>query len=141
MSLNLALNSLPTERSGVGSGLVQVLRQFGSTVGVGILGTVLNLTYRDRVDVAGLSSSDAETVRRSATAGVEKARDLGLPHLRASVRGAFVDAMHNTLWVAAASMLVGTGLAYAILRKRVREPEAAAPAGLPEVEKAQDLLL
>lgn len=125
-SLNLALGTLPLARSGVGSALVQVLRQFGSTVGVGILGTVLNLTYRARVDVSGLSPAQAETVRRSATAGVDQARDLGLPYLQASVRNAFVYAMHNTLWVAAASMLLGTVLAYTFLRTGVREPEAPA---------------
>lgn len=133
MSLNLALGSLPVARSGVGSGLVQVLRQFGSTVGVGLLGTVLNLTYRTGVDVSGLSDDEARTVRRSATAGVDEARDLDLPHLEASVREAFLHAMHTTLWVAAAAMLAGTGLAYMFLRKPVREP--AAPAVLQAVDK------
>lgn len=128
MSLNLALGSLPVARSGVGSALVQVLRQFGSTVGVGVLGAVLNLTYRARVDVSGLSPTDAETVRRSATAGVDHARALGLPHLQASVRESFVHAMDRTLWVAAAAMLIGTGLAYVFLRNGVEgkaEPVAA----------------
>jgi DHA2 family multidrug resistance protein-like MFS transporter len=133
MSLNLALGSLPVARSGVGSALVQVLRQFGSTVGVGILGTVLNLTYRTRVDVSGLSTDEAQTVRRSATAGVDQARDLGLPQLQASVREAFVHAMHNTLWVAAATMLVGTGLASVFLRNRVRQPDPAATLNVVDV--------
>jgi len=133
MSLNLALDSLPAARSGVGSALVQVLRQVGSTIGVGILGTVLSLTYRARVDVSGLSADDAETVRRSATAGVERARDLGLPRLQESVRDSFVHAMHNTLWLAAATMLAGTAFAYVVLRDRAGQPDA--PDAVPVADR------
>ena len=45
-ALNAALDALEPSRAGSGSALIQALRQAGGTVGVAVLGTVLNAGYR-----------------------------------------------------------------------------------------------
>ncbi|MFD0746328.1 hypothetical protein ACFQ1L_34155 [Phytohabitans flavus] len=83
--------------------------------------------------VAGMVVGGAAVAQLGTTAGVDEARDLGLPQLQASVRESFPHGMRTALWVAAAAMLVGTRLACASRRKRVREP--AAPPVLHAVDK------
>ena len=68
--MDLALGALTAERSGSGSGLIQALRQVGGTIGVAILGTVLNSAYRDRLDVTGLPPAVADAARDSASGAV-----------------------------------------------------------------------
>ena len=53
-TMNAALSALSAERSGSGSALISALRQVGATVGVAVLGTVLNSVYRSHLIVTGL---------------------------------------------------------------------------------------
>jgi DHA2 family multidrug resistance protein-like MFS transporter len=128
-AMNAALGALSHERSGVGSGLIQAMRQVGGAVGVAILGTVLNGTYRDQVDVTGLSSSAADAVRDSATAGVAVASQSGSVQLLASVRDAFASGMDLSLAVAGAVAVVGAVLALIFLPARPAHPQ---PGAVPE---------
>jgi Na+/melibiose symporter-like transporter len=114
-SMNAALSALSHERSGVGSGLIQAMRQVGGAVGVTVLGSVLNGAYRDRVDVTGLSAAGAEAVRDSATAGAAVAGSLGDPVLLGSVHTAFTDGMGLSLLVAGAVAVAGAVLAVLFL--------------------------
>jgi len=131
-SMDAALGALPVRRSGVGSGLIQALRQLGSAVGVAVLGTVLNAGYRDQLDVAGLPAGAATTARDSATAGVSVAGQLGSPDLLASVRTAFVHGMDRSLLVAAVAAGLGAVLALVLLPSRPAEPGSGRPAALAE---------
>jgi DHA2 family multidrug resistance protein-like MFS transporter len=124
--MDLALGSLSVERSGAGSALIQALRQVGGTIGVAILGSVLNAVYRDRLDLSGLPAAAAGAVRDSAPAGVQVARQLGSAALTESVRSAFVDAMDVMLWVCGGLGLLGALLTLIFLPRRA---EPAAPAG------------
>jgi len=121
-AMNAALGALSAERSGVGSGLIQAMRQVGSAVGVAILGTVLNAAYRDRVDVSHLPTQAAGAVKNSVTAGVAVAGRLGDPGLLGSVRSAFTHGMDLSLLVAAGVALAGAVLALIYLP--VRQPAA-----------------
>ncbi len=111
IAMDVALGALTPGRTGVGSALVQALRQVGGTLGVAILGTALNAGYRARVDasaeVAALPDGDAAVVRDSAVAGARLAVDSGPAGLLDAVRGAFVHGLGLMLVVCA----VVTGLA------------------------------
>ncbi|RBM23099.1 MFS transporter [Prauserella sp. PE36] len=115
-AMDIAMGSLDTERSGVGSGLLQAMRQVGGTLGVAILGTVLNAGYTSAVDVTGLPPTAADAVRDSAAAGVQVAREA--PGLLGSVRDAFVSGMTATLWVSAAFAVAGVVLTLRFLPRR-----------------------
>ncbi|MEV0793925.1 DHA2 family efflux MFS transporter permease subunit [Kribbella sp. NPDC050459] len=112
----LALAALPLDRSGSGSALIQASRQVGGTLGVAILGTVLNAAYRDRLDVTGLPPAAAHAARDSASAAIA----IGSPELTRSARAAFVAGMDVTLWVCAGLAVVSVALAVAFLPRRTR---------------------
>jgi EmrB/QacA subfamily drug resistance transporter len=114
-AMGLAMGALTPERSGAGSGLIQALRQVGGTIGVAILGTVLNSAYRDSLDVTGLPAPAADAARDSASGALAIAGQLGSPALAESAREAFVHAMHATLWTASAVALLALVLAAAFL--------------------------
>jgi len=131
-AMDAALGALSKERSGVGSALIQAVRQVGGAIGVAILGTVLNSTYRDSVDVTGLPAEAADTVKRGVTAGVAVATQLRSPELLAAVRRAFADAMDSMLLVSTGVALAGVVLALIFLPRR---PEPA-----PVDDAAADLV-
>jgi len=124
-SMDAALGALSADRSGVGSALIQAMRQVGSAIGVAVLGTVLNSGYRDQVDVTALPAAAAGAVRDSATAGVVVADRLGSPALLESVRAAFTHGMHRSLLVAAAIALLGAVLSLLFLPARPPAPQRA----------------
>jgi EmrB/QacA subfamily drug resistance transporter len=127
-AMNAALSALSPERSGVGSGLIQAMRQVGGAIGVTVLGTVLNGAYRDAVDVSALSGPQAGVVRDSVTAGVATAGGLGDQALLHSVQAAFTSGMDLALVVAGAVAVCGAGLALLFLPARPVVPdEHAAP--------------
>jgi EmrB/QacA subfamily drug resistance transporter len=117
-AMDAALGALSTERSGVGSGLIQACRQVGSAIGVAVLGTVVNSSYRGALDLAGLPAQAAATVRQSVSAGVAVAGQLGSPPLLDVVRGAFVHGMDAMLLVCGIVTAVGVALAVLLLPAR-----------------------
>jgi DHA2 family multidrug resistance protein-like MFS transporter len=139
-SMNAALSALSKERSGVGSGLLQAMRQVGGAIGVAVLGTVLSSSYRDRVDVSGLPAEAAHTVQGSASAGVAVAGRLGDPALLDSVRSAFAHGMSGAMLVAAVIALAGAVLAAVFLPARPERPAGDEPpvpvSPLPAAESA-----
>jgi hypothetical protein len=77
-------------------------RQVGATIGVALLGNILNSEYRDRVNVAHLPASVAQVVRKGVATGMEAARQLGDAALGRSVRSAFVTSLDVMLCVCGA---------------------------------------
>jgi hypothetical protein len=84
-----ALGVLSAERAGAGSGLMQAVRQVGGTLGVAVLGTVLDSGYHDRVQTGHLPAPLAQSVHASVAAGVAVARELHDDALGRVVRVAF----------------------------------------------------
>ncbi|WP_436520102.1 MFS transporter [Actinoplanes sp. HUAS TT8] len=121
-SMNAALAALTPESSGVGSGLIQAMRQVGSAIGVAVLGTVLNAGYRDEIDAAGLPSA----VRDSAASGVALAQRAGDPGMLDTVRHAFTHGMDVALVTTGSVAAAGVLLAL-ILPRHTRRPAPAAP--------------
>ncbi|WP_370945241.1 DHA2 family efflux MFS transporter permease subunit [Amycolatopsis sp. cg5] len=117
----MAMGAMSDARAGSGSAMIQALRQVGGTIGVAVLGTVLNSGYRDAVDVTGLPGPLAEAVRGSASGAAAVARQLESPGLLASARDAFVSGMDATLWTSAGFGALGILLSVVFLPRGVME--------------------
>ncbi len=100
-ALDIALAPVPADRSGVGSALLQALRQVGAVLGVAIMGSVLALTYRARLDTTAVPADVLGTVGHSAASGKAVADRLASPELAGAVSDAFTHAMSASFWVAA----------------------------------------
>ncbi|MBP8532284.1 DHA2 family efflux MFS transporter permease subunit [Streptomyces sp. MK37H] len=125
-SMSAALNTLSKERSGVGSAVVQALRQVGGAIGVAVLGSVANASYRDNLDLGGVPQQIEEAAGRSVSTGVAVASKLKDAKMLDTVRDAFVDAMHTLLFVCSGIGVIAALLALAFMPKRVAQsPEAA----------------
>jgi MFS transporter, DHA2 family, multidrug resistance protein len=137
-AMNAAIGALSAEGSGAGSALISAMRQVGATIGVAILGTVLNSVYRGHLDVAGLPAAVADAAKSSVVAGVAVAHRLGSAALLDSVRHAFVVGMDTMLWVCGGIALVSAILAALFLPRRA-DGAAEAGAPVPEVAAAADV--
>ncbi|WP_069770925.1 MFS transporter [Streptomyces sp. LUP30] len=110
-----ALETLPADRAGSGSGLLMTLRQVGGAVGIALLGSLLAGVFRDRLDVSGLPAGVADTAGGSVVAAhviAEKAHAAGLA---ASANDAYVHGMDVVMLVCGIAALVSALLAAAFL--------------------------
>jgi DHA2 family multidrug resistance protein-like MFS transporter len=127
-TMNAALSALSAERSGSGSALISALRQVGATIGVAVLGTVLNSVYRSHLIVTGLPAATAAAARNSVDAGVQVAHALRSVALLGSARSSFVHGLDVMLWTCGGIALVSAVLALLFLPRR-NEGMTAVPAG------------
>ncbi|WP_432938869.1 MFS transporter [Kribbella sp. CA-253562] len=103
-------SSLPRERQGVASALNDVTREFGTALGIALLGAVLSAGYQASIDskLDGVPAELADTAREGVANAVAAAGGAG-PQADALVRAAqesFVDGWLNAMWVGAAVMAV-----------------------------------
>jgi MFS transporter, DHA2 family, multidrug resistance protein len=124
-ALNAALGALSAERSGTGSALITALRQVGATIGVAVLGTVLNSVYRSHLHLTGPAAVSA-AVRSGVGPGIAAAHRLASAPLLGSVRVAFVHGMDVMLWACGGIALASALLALAFL-PRVAHPDGSGP--------------
>ncbi|MGV9678526.1 MFS transporter [Nocardia sp. NPDC003482] len=117
-AMNAALGELDPDRAGAGSSLIQAMRQIGGTVGIALLGTVLNAAYRGGVDTTGLPAEVAAAVESNAAQGLSIAHRLNSAPLSHAVTAAFVDSLATMLWLCTAIAAVGAGLAVLLLPRR-----------------------
>ncbi len=129
-AMNAALGALSAERSGGGSALITAMRQVGATIGVAVLGTVLNNVYQARLAPAALPAPVADVAKSSVTAGVAAAHELGSAELLTAVRTAFVHGLDIMLWTCGGIALASALLALAFLPRRTR-PRAAHTESVP----------
>ncbi|MBV9206787.1 MAG: MFS transporter [Actinobacteria bacterium] len=139
-AMNAALSALSAERSGAGSALISAMRQVGATIGVAVLGTVLNSVYRGHLDVTGLPAAAGAAAKSSVVAGVAVAGQLGSPALLDAVRHAFVTGLDTMLWVCGGIALASAVLAVGFLPRRAdgaAADETALGAGEEGQKRAQ----
>jgi MFS transporter, DHA2 family, multidrug resistance protein len=137
--LNAALSALTPERSGSGSALMTAMRQVGATVGVAVLGTVLNSVYRSKLALTGLPADVIVAARSSVGTGVAVALRLRSPLLLDAVRVAYASGVDVMLWVCAAIAIAAAVLA-ALFLPQPSEPAAAgavAAAAQAELDTAE----
>ncbi|MFE6284754.1 MFS transporter [Streptomyces sp. NPDC057877] len=98
--------SLPTERQGVASALNDVTREFGTALGVALLGALLSSGYRDAMadHLTGVPADTADTARQGIAHAVGTADATGTPALAHAARQSFVDGWQQAMWVGVAVM-------------------------------------
>ncbi|MEU8754883.1 MFS transporter [Streptomyces chartreusis] len=128
--------SLPRGKQGVASALNDVTREFGTALGVALLGALLANGYRSAIDgrLNGIPQETADTAREGVANAVEAAGSAG-PHTQDLLHAAqqsFVDGWQQAMWAGVAVM--GALLVYVAFRG----PKNTAPgvAGEPEVTEA-----
>ena len=98
-AMGAAMAVLPEERAGVGSGLLQTLRQCAGAIGVALLGSLLLSSYSGRLHTDGLPATVAHTAKGSVSAAQAIADTLHDPALAASAHSAFVHGMTMVMLV------------------------------------------
>jgi MFS transporter, DHA2 family, multidrug resistance protein len=121
-----ALSELTADKAGVGSGVLQALKNVGAPFGAAVLGSILSSAYRGGLHLPALPAPAAGAVRGSVFAGLAVAGKLGSPALAESVRSAFVAGMDAALLVSVGFALAGSVLALVFLPAHGtrHEPEA-----------------
>jgi len=115
-ALNAALGTLEPSRTGSGSALIQALRQAGGTIGVALLGTLLNAGYRGATPIVPDTALQAR-IDTSVSSGVAVTRAIGRPDLLAGVQSAFVHGMSLMLLVSAAMSATLAIIAVVVMRR------------------------
>ena len=110
-----ALAELSKERAGVGSGVLQALKNTGAPLGSAVLGSALVSSYVSRLHLVGLPPVAVHAARQSIFGGVAVARTLHSPSLLASARAAFVHGIDVALLVSVAFAIAGLVLSLAFL--------------------------
>jgi EmrB/QacA subfamily drug resistance transporter len=114
-------SALPRERQGVASALNDVTREFGTALGVALLGAVLTAGYRNAIDsrLDGVPDDAAGTARQ----GIAAAADGSGTQAQALIRAAqesFVNGWQQAMWAGVAVMTIL--LAYVLARGPQRIP-------------------
>jgi EmrB/QacA subfamily drug resistance transporter len=102
--------ALPRERQGVASALNDVTREFGTALGVALLGAVLTAGYRSAIDsrLDGIPDPAAGPARQGIATAVAAADGAG-PDAQVLIRAAqesFVTGWRQAMWAGAALMAV-----------------------------------
>jgi hypothetical protein len=100
--------ALPRERQGVASALNDVTREFGTALGVALLGALLSAGYRGAIGsrLDGVPPGAARSAREGVANAVEAAPAAG-PRAQALVdaaRQSFVDGWQHAMWAGVAVM-------------------------------------
>jgi len=104
--------ALPAAQQGVGSALNDLSREVGGALGIAVIGSILTSTYSSHVDVSGLSSQVAATVKGSFAV----ASHLAAP-IPERAHAAFLTGMNLALLTAsAAAVLAAVGVAVLLAR-------------------------
>lgn len=103
-------SSLPREQQGVASALNDVTREFGTALGVALLGALLSAGYRGAIDTRldGVPEDVADTAREGVANAIGSADGSGA-RAQALVRAAqesFVDGWQQAMWAGVAVMAV-----------------------------------
>jgi MFS family permease len=111
-------DALPAAKQGVGSAMNDLARELGGALGIAVLGSILQSTYRDQLDVTGLAGPAAEQARSS----LASAARLG-PAVQHEAQLAFADGM-QLAFLCAAVVVAVTALAVVALWRGATADEA-----------------
>ncbi len=110
-------DALPAAKQGVGSAMNDLARELGGALGIAVLGSILQSTYRDQLDVGGLAGPAAEQARSS----LASAARLG-PVVQQEAQAAFADGM-QLAFLCAAVVVAMTAVVVVALWKGAAAPE------------------
>ncbi|GHC68913.1 MFS transporter [Streptomyces flavofungini] len=114
-------SSLPRERQGVASALNDVTREFGTALGVALLGALVTAGYQNAIDTKlhGVPQDSAGAAHEGIANAAEAAHTAG-PHAEALVHAAqqsFITGWQHAMWAGTAIMAVL--FAYVLTRGRL----------------------
>lgn len=113
-------DALPAAKQGVGSAMNDLARELGGALGIAVLGSVLQSTYRSNLDLDGVAEPAAEQARSS----LALAARLG-PAVQSEAQAAFADGMQMAL-LCAAAVVAATAVAVVGLMRTSAGPDRAA---------------
>jgi hypothetical protein len=120
--------SLPREKQGVASALNDVTREFGTALGVALLGALVSAGYRSAIDdrLHGVPHGAADTAREGVANAVEVAGSTGshASDVLHAAQQSFVDGWQQAMWTGAAIM--AALFLYVTLRGPENTPSAVA---------------
>ncbi|QDY76802.1 DHA2 family efflux MFS transporter permease subunit [Streptomyces qinzhouensis] len=134
-ALEAILGSLPAHQVGAGSALANSMRQIGASVGVAVLGSALNSTYRDEMadQLPAALPEQARTVAEDHVAGaLQVAERLPVEQgavLADAARNAFVAGMSAVALICAGLAAVTAVLVVALLPGRAAGTRQEPPSG------------
>ncbi|MFI7232246.1 MFS transporter [Nonomuraea angiospora] len=113
--------ALPRERQGVASALNDVTREFGTALGVALLGAVLTAGYRGAIDsrLGGMPDTAADTAREGIANALAAAG--GTQSLIRAAQESFVAGWQQAMWAGAVVMAVLFGYVLARGPRRRRD--------------------
>ncbi|MFV2086278.1 MFS transporter [Micromonospora sp. LOL_021] len=141
IATDLIVSGAPPERAGGASAVSEAGTEFGSALGIAVLGTIAVAVYRGSVDgpaLAGLPADMVETVRRTLGGATSVAEQLPAPQdiqLTELARAAFAQALGVS---AAVSALLAAAMAVvcAVVLRRTPGAPAGEPGAATSVEHA-----
>jgi EmrB/QacA subfamily drug resistance transporter len=120
------MSSVPLSKAGVGSAVNDTTRELGGALGIALLGSIANSSYRTGVDLSGLDLSPgvAETARESIGSASGVADGLtGGGDVVARAASAFTDAFNVANRVALAIAIATAAGVLAWSRRRAGDPD------------------
>ncbi|WP_410677133.1 MFS transporter [Amycolatopsis sp. cmx-4-68] len=101
-------SALPRERQGVASALNDVTREFGTALGVALLGALLSAGYRSAITprLDGVPAGTADTAREGIANAIEAAHGPGAQALVRAAQQSFIDGWQTAMWAGVAIMAV-----------------------------------
>jgi MFS family permease len=106
-------DALPVAKQGVGSAMNDLARELGGALGIAVLGSVMQSTYRAHLHPTGLPAPLAEHARSS----LALASRLG-PSVTRQAQTAFTDGMQSALLCAAVAVALAAVAVVAMLRRQ-----------------------
>ncbi|MFB7719211.1 DHA2 family efflux MFS transporter permease subunit [Nocardia sp. NPDC056100] len=101
-------SSLPREKQGVASALNDVTREFGTALGVALLGALVATGYRTAIDdkLDGIPPTTADTAREGIANALETASSAGThaPDLIHAAQQSFIEGWQQAMWAGTALM-------------------------------------
>lgn len=116
-----AISALSPERSGVGSALLQAVRQVGGTIGVAILGTIIGSSYRNGLSLDHFPDAVTTIAQKGVASGVAAAHKLHSTELLNTVQSSFAHATDVMLLVCAGIAVLGLVLTLIFLPSTAHE--------------------
>jgi EmrB/QacA subfamily drug resistance transporter len=112
-------DALPLAKQGVGSAMNDLARELGGALGIAVLGSLLQSTYRSNLDVTGLDAQAAEQARSSLALAAHLGRSV-----EHQAQMAFADGMQVALICAAIVVAATTVIVVGFLRSPAAPPRS-----------------
>jgi MFS family permease len=132
-----AMNSVPAQKAGVGSGILSMSRMVGGTFGVAALGALFQHIARGDISDALAGSGVTAAQQEHLVESLGTASDGGgLPPAAAeAAHNAFIHALSSGMWMSAGVAAIGVVIALTLIGNKRSQPHHAATQ--PEVSVAE----